>query len=82
MPEIEMKCSTCGATSPSENEYCSNGFHAQGPTYWPGEDELVSNLRSLAPFLEAHHCSSASVTEAADRIETLEAEVARLSQVR
>lgn len=27
-PETAQKCSTCGATDPNENQYCSNGFHA------------------------------------------------------
>ena len=27
-PEKPQKCSTCGATDPNENPYCSNGFHA------------------------------------------------------
>ena len=31
----EPECSTCGARSPDDNKWCSNGFHAQGETYWP-----------------------------------------------
>lgn len=29
----EVKCSTCGATDPKQNEYCSNGFHVAKPKY-------------------------------------------------
>jgi hypothetical protein len=32
-------CTTCGATDPKENKFCSNGFHAEGPTYWPVQDD-------------------------------------------
>lgn len=35
-------CGTCGAADPKENEYCSDGFHAPGPTYWPGEESRAS----------------------------------------
>jgi hypothetical protein len=31
----EKLCPTCGAKSKDENQYCSDGFHAPGKTYWP-----------------------------------------------
>jgi hypothetical protein len=35
MDDAPDACPTCGATKPTENEYCSDGFHAPGETYWP-----------------------------------------------
>jgi hypothetical protein len=31
------KCPTCDAESPGDDEFCSDGFHAPGATYWPGQ---------------------------------------------
>lgn len=52
-------CTTCGATSPSDNAYCSNGFHAPGATYWPAEtrvpEELVERLWLATKHGDADH---------------------------
>lgn len=46
-PNIALEpCPTCGAKSPDENEYCSDGFHAKGPTYWPTDIAMEEADRS------------------------------------
>jgi hypothetical protein len=37
-------CPTCGAKKPEENEYCSDGFHAPGETYWPVTDTMREKI--------------------------------------
>lgn len=32
-----LPCPTCGADYANENPFCSDGFHAKGPLYWPCE---------------------------------------------
>lgn len=39
-------CSTCGATKPDENEYCSNGFHYAPDTNPTLVKEAVEHSRS------------------------------------
>jgi hypothetical protein len=40
-PEAAHPCPTCGAATPADNEFCSDGFHAPGETYWPVDPEAV-----------------------------------------
>jgi hypothetical protein len=46
-------CTTCGASDPNENGYCSNGFHAPGETYWPSDPMTDRNptLEAMVKFL-------------------------------
>jgi hypothetical protein len=60
----EQPCATCGATDPKENEYCSDGFHAPGKTYWPNpssseqdalREAMLDRMVEAWPDADAHH---------------------------
>ena len=46
--DTDAICSTCGAKSPTENEFCSNGFHAPGKTYWPDADAIERAAKAFS----------------------------------
>jgi hypothetical protein len=45
---LEDRCPTCGEKTSEEITVCSDGFHADGPTYWPLEDrdKLIERLQA------------------------------------
>jgi hypothetical protein len=57
-PSSQDCCPTCGVQDPLLNEYCSDGFHAPGDTYWPPEVSSQEEARELpteAMFEAAWH---------------------------
>jgi hypothetical protein len=51
MSEMVARCPTCGVQDPLLNEFCSDGFHALGETYWPtgspdNPQELIERVDS------------------------------------
>lgn len=51
---MAARCPTCNALDPDESEFCSDGFHAPGETYWPPEptpsrSAVSEELKAMSP---------------------------------
>jgi hypothetical protein len=44
---MRERCPTCGAPDPLLNEFCSDGFHAPGETYWPTDLSTDAGLEGI-----------------------------------